>query len=284
MGLQWPLVLFTWGVTGAAGMLGAQGYLALRGRGARSCAPALALAVLLAAAGVAGLCLYLGHVERIFNALSHATSSITQELYGVIALVAVAVVCFAAYRRSGDGTMPAWCGVLALVVAAALAVLTARSYLLTVHTVRETAVQAVFLLGAAWTFGLAVVGVVLEARGEDSARLAVPALVGAVVCAAGAAAWLVSAQATATTVLASLGSYHDPTQILQGEGAPVSGTSAGANPLLAVGAAACVLLPVALAAVLAVRRGSCRKGLRVAAEVLTAAAVSGSIVLLAVFA
>ncbi|MFR5091370.1 MAG: hypothetical protein ACLTDR_04475 [Adlercreutzia equolifaciens] len=71
--------------------------------------------------------MHLEHWERIFNGFGHLTSGITQELIAIVVLAVVAVVYLVLLRKSGEGTVPAWCAVVAMAVCAVLVVVCGHS-------------------------------------------------------------------------------------------------------------------------------------------------------------
>lgn len=108
-----------------AGMLFFQGLQAARYRGERANKPVAALAVVLAVAAVACFAARMGHWERIFGAFGNVTSGITLLLYAAVLCAVGALIVLVLSFRSEDGSVPAWSGVVAAVVAVVLMVCTA---------------------------------------------------------------------------------------------------------------------------------------------------------------
>ena len=120
MELQWPLILFTTFVAWCAGLFGAQALAALRGEAKNSQMISWIVAAVLLVIGGISVFLHLEHWERIFNGFGHITSGITQELICIVLLAIVAVVYLVMLRKSGEGSVPAWCAIAAIIVSAAL--------------------------------------------------------------------------------------------------------------------------------------------------------------------
>lgn len=154
MEVQWPLILFTTFIAWSAGVFGAQGLYALRGKG--SLAQPLALGVSFGLMVVGGIAVFfhLQHWERIFNGFGHVTSGITQELIAIVALFAVMVVYFVILRRSGkNAEVPRWVAVLSIVVSAVLVVVMGHSYMMDSLPAWNSVLQVGSLIGAACALG-----------------------------------------------------------------------------------------------------------------------------------
>ena len=130
MELQWPLILFTFFVCFASGVLLMQGVLTFLGKGKATQLPALVASLVLLVIGGISVFLHLEHWERIFNGFGHITSGITLEFIGCVVFFVVLVLFFLMMRRAEDGMAPKWCGVLAVIVGIAMPVVTGDSYLM----------------------------------------------------------------------------------------------------------------------------------------------------------
>jgi len=211
MELQWPLILFTTLLAWSAGLFGFQAFAALRGWARKTQLTAwIAAAVLLAASGIA-VFMHLEHWERIFNGFGHLTSGITQELIAIVVLAVVAVVYLVLLRKSGEGTVPAWCAVVAMAVCAVLVVVCGHSYMMAARPVWDTVLAVGSLLGAALLAGPLTLVALAVLCGDDVAPL-----LKSVVAAAAIGAVLVVAYG-ATSQMAGdgftqMGWYFDPTE------------------------------------------------------------------------
>ena len=171
MELQWPLILFTTLLAWSAGLFGFQAFAALRGWARKTQLTAwIAAAVLLAASGIA-VFMHLEHWERIFNGFGHLTSGITQELIAIVVLAVVAVVYLVLLRKSGEGTVPAWCAVVAMAVCAVLVVVCGHSYMMAARPVWDTVLAVCSLLGAALLAGPLTLVALAVLCGDDVAPL-----------------------------------------------------------------------------------------------------------------
>lgn len=86
-------------------------------------------AIVAAVIGVVEFALSVGHPAMVFGAFSNLTSGITLFLYAAALFVVAAVVFLAMSLRSEDASVPAWCGVLAIVASVALMLGSAFGYL-----------------------------------------------------------------------------------------------------------------------------------------------------------
>ena len=212
MELQWPLILFTTLVAWAAGVLGFQGVLALRGAGKKSQQVLAVLScVLLAASGIA-VFFHLQHWERIFNGFGHITSGITQELIAIVVFVVVAVAYFVAARKSDDGgTVPKWLAAAAVVISVVLAAVCAHSYMMAARPAWDSVLEVLSIVGASCILGPATVAVVMGVRGDNLEAvgpLSVVLTAIGVVCTAAYAAYIQMAGGS----FAQVGHYFDPTK------------------------------------------------------------------------
>lgn len=277
MELQWPLIIFTTFIAWSAGIFGTQGILALKGERYKAQLPTLVTSLVIMAAGGIAVFFHLQHWERIFNGFGHISSGITQELIGIVLMLVVMVVYFAQLRRRDDGAVPAWCGVLALVVAAALVLAMGHSYVMASRPAWESVLQICSLLGAACLLGPATVAVCMAVCGDDPKPCTLPLLLGSIVNAACTIAYLIEMNFMPTQ-LTSVGYYYDPTQIDRGmiDVASVAGLLAGHRVAFVVIIVGCVLAAVVLAVLLRLKADTLPprlwKGFGIAVVVLGVAA------------
>ena len=254
MELQWPLILFTTLVAWSAGLFGAQAVAVLRGGGGRAQMPALVSSVALLAAGGIAVFFHLQHWERIFNGFGHLTSGITQELIAIVVFVVVAVAYFVMLRKSGDGTVPKWLAVCAVVIALVTSAVFAHSYTMAARPAWDSLLEVLSLVGASCVMGPATYALILAAvrpgdqpaeRAADVAAPAgLPALVGALVNAVTATAYAAFLQLSGSS-FADVGLYFDPTHPTKAM-ADAAAAVASQAPLLWVGAVAVgALVPLA---------------------------------------
>ncbi|MCB7036151.1 dimethyl sulfoxide reductase anchor subunit family protein [Eggerthella sinensis] len=254
MELQWPLILFTTLVAWSAGLFGAQAVAVLRGGGGRAQMPALVSSVALLAAGGIAVFFHLQHWERIFNGFGHLTSGITQELIAIVVFVVVAVAYFVMLRKSGDGTVPKWLAVCAVVIALVTSAVCAHSYTMAARPAWDSVLEVLSLVGASCVMGPATYALILAAvrPGDQPAERAAdvaapagpPALVGALVNAVTATAYAAFLQLSGSS-FADVGLYFDPTHPTKAM-ADAAAAVASQAPLLWVGAVAVgALVPLA---------------------------------------
>ena len=264
MELQWPLILFTTLVAWSAGLFGAQAVAVLRGGGGRAQMPALVASVALLAAGGIAVFFHLQHWERIFNGFGHLTSGITQELIAIVVFVAVTVAYFVMLRKSGDGTVPKWLAVCAVVIALVTSAVCAHSYTMAARPAWDSVLEVLSLVGASCVMGPATYALILAAvrpgdqPAERAADVAAPAgllaLVGALVNAVTATAYAAFLQLSGSS-FADVGLYFDPTHPTKAM-ADAAAAVASQAPLLWVGAVAVGALVPLAAAVLGRRSGN----------------------------
>ena len=176
MELQWPLILFSTFVAWSAGLFGTQAVAALRGHGAKAQLPALVTSLALLAVGGVAVFFHLQHWERIFNGFGHLTSGITQELIGVVLMVAMMAVLFVFVRKGAK--VPAWACVVSVVVAVALVVVAGHSYMMAARPTWNSVLQILSLVGAALPLGVGTFALIEGVVGDDDAAAAgMPALV-----------------------------------------------------------------------------------------------------------
>ena len=164
MELQWPLILFTSILAWSVGLFGAQAIYALRGEGAKAQMPALITSVVLMAISGIAVFFHLQHWERIFNGFGHITSGITQELIAIIVVFIVMVIYFVYLRRSGEGKVPTWVAVIAIVTSAILMCVAGHSYMMPARPAWDSVIQIASLLGAACAMGPATMAVIVELK------------------------------------------------------------------------------------------------------------------------
>lgn len=212
MELHWPLILFTFFVCLASGILFVQGILTALGRGEKMQTVSLASSLASLAIGGIAVFFHLQHWERIFNGFGHITSGITLEFIGCVVFFIALVVFFLMARRSETGVAPKWCGVMAAIVAVGMVAVMGESYLMSALPAWNTPLLIVFyacnmvLMGG---FASMIIAHAVK-DGENSALLARIALVGSILelVAVAAYAFAISSQAGSYT---DLGMYFDPT-------------------------------------------------------------------------
>jgi DMSO reductase anchor subunit len=282
MELQWALILFTTFIAWSAGLFGAQGLLALRGKAFKSQQLALIVTLVLMAIGGVAVFFHLQHWERIFNGFGHITSGITQELIGIVAMAVVMVVYFVMLRRRGDDTVPVWCGVLALIITVALVAVMGHSYMMPSRPAWDNVLQILSLLGASCILGPATLAIIMEFRRDDTSVLGTPALLGSILNAAATITYLFALDA-ASSRFTSLGYYYDPTQITRGmiDFEAATGVFSGDRLGLTVVVIACALIPIVLAIICKKNKSAGRW--RVLGTLIVIAACAGAIVLRVIF-
>ncbi len=210
MELQWPLILFTTFVAWCAGLFGAQAVAALRGEAKNSQMTSWIVAAVLLVIGGISVFLHLEHWERIFNGFGHITSGITQELICIVILAIAAVVYLVMLRKSGEGNVPAWCAICAIIASALLVIVMAHSYVMSARPAWDSMLQIGSLLGAALIMGPLTLGFVMALKGDDTAPLAKIALIAVVVGTVLIAAYAFAVQASGDS-FTNVGYYFDPT-------------------------------------------------------------------------
>lgn len=273
MELQWPLILFTTLIAWSAGVFGAQGILAFGGNARKSQNVGLICSfVLLVVSGIS-VFFHLEHWERIFNGFGHITSGITQELIAIVIFFIVEVIYFAKLRRNGDGTVPKWCSVLAVVISVVLVVVCAHSYMMPARPAWDSLLEVLSVVGAACVLGPLTM-VMFMAHLDDSVEVgALGGVVGSIVgllCSAGYGLFLLSSAGSFTSV----GNYIDPTQPTAGMIDVASAISAQA-PLVWGGAVVAGGLVPLIAALFGWKKG--REVWKVAAPVGIVFALIGAV-------
>lgn len=279
MELHWPLILFTFFVCLASGILFAQGLLTTLGKGKKMQLASLAASLVSLVVGGIAVFMHLQHWERIFNGFGHITSGITLEFIGCVVFFIALVVFFLMMRRSETGEAPKWCGIMAMVVALAMVVVMGDSYLMAALPAWNTPLLIVFYVcNMVFMSGFAALAIAAFVKEEGVTDiLAKVALAGSVLEIAAVAiyAFVISSQAGAYT---DLGLYFDPTlpdiamvdvaaiiNVLSGETAPLFWAGA-----VAVGGIAPLVL-----ALLAVKAGESKPVLPYAVGGLALATIGG---------
>lgn len=167
MELQWELMFFTLFVCVGAGIFGCIGLLAVLGRGKALQRPALLCSLVSIAVGGLGAFLHLQHWERIFNGFGHLSSGITQELIAVAVFALALVVYFVVLRQSGEGSVPKWAGVMALVISVALVVVMAHSYSMASRPMWDTPILWLYYFVNAGFFGCLAVSFIAACKKHE---------------------------------------------------------------------------------------------------------------------
>ena len=280
MELQWPLILFTTFVAWSAGLFATQAVFALKDKGAKSQQTALtASAVLLVVGGIA-VFFHLQHWERIFNGFGHITSGITQELIAIVVMAVLMVVYFVFLRRgdAGPTKVPTWVCVLSIVVAAALVIVMAHSYMMPSRPAWSSFLWVCAVLGNACVLGPATMMLIVALKGESDDLDGSLVLAGTVVNAVCSVAYLVYLS-TIGGLFMQVENYYDlthPLKELQSFTSPFTNESA---LVLWVGVVAIGLAVPIVSAVLGRKRGDWK----VWGAVITACALIGAVCLRVVF-
>jgi DMSO reductase anchor subunit len=153
MEMEWPLILFTFFVCLASGILLGQGVMTVFGKGKSMQLVSLVSSLVALAVGGISVFFHLQHWERIFNGFGHITSGITLEFIGCVVFFVVLVVYFLMMRRAEDGMAPKWCGVLAIIMGVAMPAITGDSYLMEAIPVWDTFLLPVYYVFNAVFFG-----------------------------------------------------------------------------------------------------------------------------------
>ncbi|MDM8287921.1 hypothetical protein QUW41_01175 [Slackia piriformis] len=154
MDIQWPLVLFTLGLCAASGLLAVEGAFIARGKGRKAHMPVIAVCAILVVLGGVSSFFHLQHWERIFNGFGHVTSGITQELIAIVAMAVVLIASFAVARKTEeDGVLPAWLGIVSLVVGVATVLVSAHAYGMSARPAWDTVGTYLCFLGGAFVMG-----------------------------------------------------------------------------------------------------------------------------------
>ena len=211
MELEWPLILFTFFVCLASGILLGQGLMTVLGKGKKMQLASLVSSLVALAIGGIAVFFHLQHWERIFNGFGHITSGITQELIAIVVFVVVAVVYFAMLRKSADGgTVPQWLAVVAVAISVVLAVVSAHSYMMAARPAWDTVVWPLAMLFAGGAAGALTVMAMLAAKGGESKVGGLASVALAAASAVASVAMVAVWQASAGS-FANVGYHFDPT-------------------------------------------------------------------------
>ena len=254
MEMEWPLILFTFFVCLASGILLAQGVLVVLGKGKQMQLASLVSSLVALAVGGISVFFHLQHWERIFNGFGHITSGITLEFIGCVVFFVGRVVYFLMMRRAEDGMAPKWCGVLAIVMGVAMPAITGDSYLMEAIPVWDTFLLPVYyVLNAVFFGGLAALVIAAVTKCDDANDMALWLAIGGGI----ATAVIVVAYAVFINSLGGVYSdityYFDPTlpdsSMIDVQDDFVGTVLAGSNaPLFWIGAIIVgIAVPVALA-------------------------------------
>ncbi len=211
MELQWPLILFTTFVAWSAGTFATQAIYALRGKGNKAQLPALIVSVVLLAIGGISVFFHLEHWERIFNGFGHITSGITQELIMIVLIVIVMVVYFILLRRKGEGEkLPSWIAIVAIVIAAALVIIMAHSYMMESRPGWNNIFQILSVVGAACGLGPATMAIITGITSETSETEGTLNVIGTAINAVFATIYVFVLSAASSDYV-SVANWFDPT-------------------------------------------------------------------------
>ncbi len=284
MELEWPLILFTFFVCLASGILLGQGLMTVLGKGKKMQLASLASSLVALAIGGIAVFFHLQHWERIFNGFGHITSGITLEFIGCVVFFVVLVVYFLMMRRSEDGMAPKWCGVLAIIMGVAMPAVTGDSYLMQSLPTWNTFLLPLYYVVNAVFFGmLAIMVIAVVTKTDDVVERA--GLIGAIAGVVSlvlvlAYALYIGAQGAQYSDITY---YFDPTlpdsHMIDVQGDAIGTLLAGANaPLFWIGAVIVgIIVPAALAylAKQAAAKGANQQVLPLAGAGLACALVGG---------
>ena len=178
MEIQVPLILFTTLLSWSMGVFGSQGILVAKGQGSKIQLPALIAAVVLMAVGGIAVTFHLAQPLHIFNGFGNPTSGITQELIAIVVVFIWMVVFFVMHRRN-EGKIPAWCGIVAVVLAVALCIVMAHSYNMAGRPAWNSVLQILSIVGGALVLGPATTAFIGALVG-DNADLGLQNVIGSV--------------------------------------------------------------------------------------------------------
>lgn len=210
MEIQIPLILFTSFLAWAGGTFAAQGALAIKKEGAKVQMTALIVAFVILVLGGILVLFHLARPLHIFNGFGNPTSGITQELVAIILVGIWMIVYFVMIRQSDDGNVPAWCGVVAIVLAVVLDVVMSHSYMMAARPTWNSVLQVLSIIGASCAAGPATVMLVAAFKGEKVEFLKPLVLWGAVIGAVTTVVYLVAMSVMGGSFI-DLGNYFDPT-------------------------------------------------------------------------
>ena len=284
MEMEWPLILFTFFVCLASGILLGQGVMTVLGKGKSMQLASLVSSLVALAVGGISVFFHLQHWERIFNGFGHITSGITLEFIGCVVFFVVLVVYFLMMRRAEDGMAPKWCGVLAIIMGVAMPAITGDSYLMEAIPVWDTFLLPVYyVFNAVFFGGLSVLVIAALTKCDDVNDTAIwLAIGGGVATAVALIAYAVFINSLGG-VYSDITYYFDPTlpdsHMIDVQGDAIGTLLAGANaPLFWIGAVIVgIIVPAALAylAKQAAAKGANQQVLPLAGAGLACALVGG---------
>lgn len=210
MEIQIPLILFTSFLAWAGGTFAAQGVLAIKKEGAKIQMTALIVSFIILVLGGILVLFHLARPLHIFNGFGNPTSGITQELVAIILIGIWMVVYFVMIRQSNDGSVPAWCGIVAIVLALVLDAVMSHSYMMAARPTWNTVLQVLSIIGASCAAGPATVMAVAAFKGEKIELLKPLVLWGAIIGLLTTAIYLVAMCFMGGSFI-DLGNYFDPT-------------------------------------------------------------------------
>ena len=178
MEIQIPLILFTTLLAWSAGIFGSQAILAAKGQGAKIQFPALVTSVIVLAVGGVAVLFHLAQPLHIFNGFGNPTSGITQELIAIVVLFVWMVVYFALYRRN-EGKIPAWCAIIAIILAVVLCLVMGHSYCMAARPSWNSVLQILSVVAGGLVMGPATVAFIGSIV-KDEASLAKQNLIGSI--------------------------------------------------------------------------------------------------------
>ena len=181
--IEWPLVVFTFFMALAGGLLAMLGYLSMRKKMSRKFQMSmLVVTLVMFAIGGIGVFMHLQHWERIFNGFGHLSSPITHEFIGVVVFLVVMALYFLFMYRSDESRVPTWVGAVTVVCGLGMPVLSGLSYMMAADPVWNTWCLIVFYLFDAVMMGGIGAIIVAKAVKEDAVcgDSALVSLVGAV--------------------------------------------------------------------------------------------------------
>lgn len=236
MEAQWPLIFFTLFICLGAGTFGVVGVLGAFGKDKGIRVPALIVSFAAVVIGGISSALHLEHWERFFNGFGNITSGITQELIGIILMVAAIAVYYLLERR---GDTPKWMGWVALAVSVLMIILMAHSYAMAARPLWDSILLYGYYLAQALLLGSLTALLLYGAKSGDSALASNIALGGGIVQTVVTLGFAVLIP-TLESRFSSVGYYFDstePTKAMQDPGASFSGFMMGEHALLFWGGA-----------------------------------------------
>ena len=244
MEIQIPLVLFVAFCAVSAGIFATQAILALRKEGEEAQMPALITSLVALIIGGVAVLFHLAQPMHIFNGFGNPTSGITQELVVIVVLVIVMLVYFIMLRRN-DGAVPAWCAILAIVVALALDIICAHSYMMAARPTWNSVLQICSVVGLSCAVGPAAVAAIAHLKKAETGLAGTLTVIGTIIALVTTVAYVVSMASTGSS-FTTVGTYIDPTNPT----APIFTDAASISPF--VGAAAVPTWIAIIASVVAV--------------------------------